>query len=318
MAIDFAASTARLTASPVPSSGRGAPARTATPTVELAKSTRLPAASAPACTSSSIALAERLTTSMPASPAFRRRTTSTPPANSSATLQPCACSNSGTSSRSAWRVAMEDMKIRLAVFCINYANLKSAGNAGPPQTIPVQALQSPAPRRRRRALDKQTAAATFILTRSDIAALMTVDDYLESAREAFLALGSGRALSPMPLYLPAEGGGIHGKGALLRTAGGAAYAAIKVNANFPANPKQSGLPTIQGAIVLSDARNGCLLAIIDSIEVTLRRTAAASALAARHLARPESAVLAICGCGDQSRPQLEAYAGVFKLRQVFA
>jgi len=167
-------------------------------------------------------------------------------------------------------------------------------------------------------LDKHSAEDTFILTRSDIAALMTVDDYLESAREAFLALGGGRALSPMPLYLPAEGGGIHGKGALLRTAGGAAYAAVKVNANFPANPKRSGLPTIQGAIVLSDARNGRLLAILDSIEVTLRRTAAASALAARHLARPDSAVLAICGCGGQSRPQLAAYASVFSLKQVYA
>lgn len=162
------------------------------------------------------------------------------------------------------------------------------------------------------------ALPTLILTRGDIAALMTVDDYLESAREAFLALGSGRAQSPMPLYLQAEGGGIHAKGALLHTASGGAYAAVKVNANFPANPKNAGLPTIQGAIVLSDARNGCLLAILDSIEVTLRRTAAASALAARHLARPHSAILTICGCGGQSRAQLAAYAGAFDLRRVLA
>ena len=162
------------------------------------------------------------------------------------------------------------------------------------------------------------APSTFILTRGDIAAFMTVGDYLESAREAFLALGSGRAQSPLPLYLEAEGGGIHAKGALLRTSDGAAYAAVKVNANFPGNPKNSGLPTIQGAIVLSDARDGCLLAILDSIEVTLRRTAAASALAARHLARPDSAVLTICGCGGQARPQLAAYAGAFSLRRVFA
>jgi len=162
------------------------------------------------------------------------------------------------------------------------------------------------------------APPTLILTRGDIAGLMTVDDYLESAREAFLALGSGRAQSPIPLYLQAEGGGIHAKGALLRTASGGAYAAVKVNANFPGNPKKMGLPTIQGGIVLSDGRNGCLLAILDSIEVTLRRTAAASALAARHLARPDSAVLTICGCGDQSRPQLAAYAGAFALQRVFA
>ena len=57
---------------------------------------------------------------------------------------------------------------------------------------------------------------------------MTVDDYLESAREAFLALDNGRAQSPMPLYLPADGGGIHAKGALLRTASGV-YATLNVD-----------------------------------------------------------------------------------------
>jgi alanine dehydrogenase len=169
-----------------------------------------------------------------------------------------------------------------------------------------------------RSMRSTGAPATLILTRGDIAAFMTVDDYLESAREAFLALGNGRAQSPMPLYLPADGGGIHAKGALLRTTSGGVYAAVKVNANFPGNPMNAGLPTIQGGIVLSDGRNGCLLAILDSIEVTLRRTAAASSLAARHLARPDSAVLTICGCGSQSRAQLAAYAGAFALRRVFA
>jgi ornithine cyclodeaminase/alanine dehydrogenase-like protein (mu-crystallin family) len=93
------------------------------------------------------------------------------------------------------------------------------------------------------------APATLILTRGDIAALMTVNDYLKRARSV-PRLGSGRAQSPMPLYLQAEGGGIHAKGALLRTASGGTYAAVKVNANFPGNPKNAGLPTIQGGIVL--------------------------------------------------------------------
>ncbi len=162
------------------------------------------------------------------------------------------------------------------------------------------------------------APPAIILARGDVAAIMTAGDYLASAREAFLALGSGRAHSPLPLHLVAEGGAIHAKGALMRLPDGEAYAAVKVNANFPGNPKQRGLPTIQGAIVLSDARKGCLLAIIDSIEVTLRRTAAASVLAARHLARPESAVLALCGCGSQARAQLAAFADAFALRRVYA
>src|SRR6185503_18489324 len=80
-------------------------------------------------------------------------------------------------------------------------------------------------------------------------------------------------------------------------------------------PERNGLPTIQGAILLCDADNGALLAILDSIEITLRRTAAASALAARRLARAESQKLAICGCGDQARSQAEALAALFPLKR---
>lgn len=159
--------------------------------------------------------------------------------------------------------------------------------------------------------------ATLVLTRADIAALMTRADDVAAAEEAFTALAEGRALSPAPLHIPADGGGFHAKGALLRARGGKAYVALKLNGNFPGNPA-SGLPTIQGAILLSDAANGCLLAIMDSIEVTLRRTAAATVLAARHLARPDTITLTICGCGDQGRAQLEALAHDRKLDRVFA
>jgi ornithine cyclodeaminase/alanine dehydrogenase-like protein (mu-crystallin family) len=59
-----------------------------------------------------------------------------------------------------------------------------------------------------------------------------------------------------------------------------AYVAVKLNGNFPGNRERNGLPTIQGAVLLCDATDGSLLAVIDSIEITSRRTAAASALAA--------------------------------------
>lgn len=59
--------------------------------------------------------------------------------------------------------------------------------------------------------------------------------------------------------------------------------AVKINANFPGNP-QKGLPTIQGLVALYDGDNGQPLAVMDSIEVTALRTAAATAVAAK--ARP--------------------------------
>jgi ornithine cyclodeaminase/alanine dehydrogenase-like protein (mu-crystallin family) len=159
--------------------------------------------------------------------------------------------------------------------------------------------------------------SALVLTRAEVAALMTLADYRESAEEAFKAVALGRASVAPPTHIAAEQGGFHAKGALLRREDGAAFVAVKINGNFPGNPLENGLPTIQGAIVLSDARNGSLLAIMDSIEVTLRRTAAASALAAHYLARRDAATLTLCGCGEQARAQLAALNDEFPLRRVY-
>jgi ornithine cyclodeaminase/alanine dehydrogenase-like protein (mu-crystallin family) len=69
---------------------------------------------------------------------------------------------------------------------------------------------------------------------------------------------------------------------------------------------------------LCDGGNGALLAVMDSIEVTLRRTAAASALAARFLARPDSRSVLVCGCGMQALAQLEALVQVLPLKRCLA
>ena len=149
----------------------------------------------------------------------------------------------------------------------------------------------------------------LILTRRDIAALMKPADYLAAAEEGFREAAG--TVAPPPMHLPVEGGGFHVKAAAR------GLAAFKINGNFPGNPGR-GLPTIQGVIVLCDAGNGAVLAIMDSIEVTVRRTAAATALAARFLARPDSETVTIIGCGAQAAAQLEALAGVLPLMRVFA
>jgi alanine dehydrogenase len=112
-------------------------------------------------------------------------------------------------------------------------------------------------------------------------------------------------------------GGFHIKTAGLRLAGGS-YFAAKVNANFPLNHERFGLPTIQGVVVLCDAERGRPLAVMDSMELTALRTAAATGVAARHLARPDSKVATVCGCGVQGRVQLRALALVLGLEKVFA
>ena len=159
------------------------------------------------------------------------------------------------------------------------------------------------------------APPVVILSRSQVSALMRPADYLDAVESGFRSLGEGAAQVPAPWHIEGEGGGFHGKGASLRLE--RLYVALKLNGNFPGNPGR-GLPTIQGAILLCDGETGTPLAIMDSIEVTMRRTAAATAVAARHLARPDSATILVCGCGDQAPAQLAALLGVLPLKQVLA
>ena len=125
-----------------------------------------------------------------------------------------------------------------------------------------------------------TQGAVLLLTRADVARLMAPADYLAAVETAFRLSKQGAAPSPPPMHIPGVDGGFHAKGAALW--GDRKYVALKLNGNFPGN-SQRRLPTIQGVVLLCDAEDGILLAIIDSIEITLQRTAAASALAARSM-----------------------------------
>jgi ornithine cyclodeaminase/alanine dehydrogenase-like protein (mu-crystallin family) len=80
-----------------------------------------------------------------------------------------------------------------------------------------------------------------------------------------------------------------------------------------------GLPAISGLVILNDPENGLPLAVMDCIWLTAKRTAAASAVAAKYLARKDAESLAIIGCGAQGRSHLEAMLVQFPgLRRVLA
>lgn len=70
--------------------------------------------------------------------------------------------------------------------------------------------------------------------------------------------------------------------------------------------------------MLFDATNGRPLAIMDSISITAIRTAAATAVAAKYLAREECGTMLVCGCGGQAAAQLDALLCVRKPRRIFA
>lgn len=160
------------------------------------------------------------------------------------------------------------------------------------------------------------APEALILTRSDIGRLMTPADWLDAVETGFRAAAAGHAGSPPPMELEGSGGTFHAKGAAMQLE--RHYVALKLNGNFPDNPRTAGLPTIQGAVLLCDGETGSLLAVMDSIEVTLRRTAAATALAARYLARPGSNSILICGCGEQGGAHLIALREVLPLKRALA
>jgi len=157
---------------------------------------------------------------------------------------------------------------------------------------------------------------TLLLRRSDIERLLSLRDCIDAVENVFRLLGEGKVPAPGILGVRALGGGLHVKAGLLP--GDRNYLVAKLNANFPGNNAHFGLPTIQGMIVVFDAENGVPLAILDSIDITIKRTAAASAVAAKYLARKESSVATICGCGQQGRTQLRAVLLVLPLTKVYA
>ncbi len=104
----------------------------------------------------------------------------------------------------------------------------------------------------------------------------------------------------MPAYIPA-----------LHSAG------IKWVSGYPGNAGH-GLPYITGLLILNDDETGLPYAVMDCTWITAFRTGAATGLAARYLARPESQVAAILACGVQGRTNLEALACLFPLTRVYA
>src|SRR5262245_8363124 len=154
-----------------------------------------------------------------------------------------------------------------------------------------------------------------ILSRHDVLELLTLRECIAAVVDAFRLHAEGRTLGPGVLAVPADGGAFHIKAAGL--VGERSYFAAKTNANFPDNARRYGLPTIQGPVVLADARTGELLAVMDSGSVTALRTGAATAVAAKFLARRDARSATIVGCGVQGEIQLAAIAAVLPLQHAW-
>jgi alanine dehydrogenase len=153
-----------------------------------------------------------------------------------------------------------------------------------------------------------------LLSGGDLRRLLTPRVVIDALRDAYRALANSRGDQGRSVGFSIEGGSIHVKSGLLP--GSHLAFASKVNVNLPDNWKQRRLPTIQGVVVISDAKDGRPLAIMDSIALTGIRTAATAALAAAYGARKDSKRLAIIGCGTQAKYQLQAFRAAFPLEMV--
>src|SRR3954469_8208108 len=109
----------------------------------------------------------------------------------------------------------------------------------------------------------QLSQPMILLSRRDLAGLMTFGAYVESVAEAFRLHAQGRAVLPAPMHVVAEAGGFHVKAGGLPTG----YVAFKVNANFPNNRAVNALPTIQGAILLFNSKTGSPAGPLHSLEI---------------------------------------------------
>jgi alanine dehydrogenase len=158
--------------------------------------------------------------------------------------------------------------------------------------------------------------STLLLNRTDVQELLGLKECIDAVEKAFRWQGEGKIPPPGILGVRTHNGGLHVKTACLN--GAKNYITAKLNTNFPTNVARFRLPTIQGVIVLYDADNGRTLAVLDSMEITIKRTAAATAVAAKYLARQNSSVATICGCGEQARAQLRALCLILSLRKVYA
>jgi ornithine cyclodeaminase/alanine dehydrogenase len=165
-------------------------------------------------------------------------------------------------------------------------------------------------------MPSQTNQLLYLSQAEVIEVGLTMAEIIDSMEVMFRAKGEGRTeMPPKPGIHPGGGDSfLHAMPACipdLKSAG------IKWVSAFPANPAR-GLPYISGLVVYNDFETGLPLSVMDCVWITAKRTGASSAISARHLARPESSVMGMLGCGVQGRSHVEAMRVLFPLKKVLA
>ncbi len=153
----------------------------------------------------------------------------------------------------------------------------------------------------------------IVLSEQDVAALLPMATAIEVVARAMIAVSAGKATLPLRSIMDVGGPNRMGimPGAMLEPP---CYG-VKLVSLFPGNP-QAGYSSHQGAIVLFEAEHGSAVTMMNAGLLTATRTAAASAVATRALAREDAKVLAIVGTGEQAEHHLDAMLAVRDIAEV--
>jgi alanine dehydrogenase len=155
---------------------------------------------------------------------------------------------------------------------------------------------------------------TLILDRESIEKIARIKESIGVVESAFREFGLGKVEMPAKIYLHLDRycGDFRAMPAYIERLDRCALKWVNVH---PGN-KRFGLPAVMAVIILSDPGNALPLCIMDGTHATNLRTGAAGAVAAKYLARKDSKVVGLVGCGAQAKTQLEGLKELFVIKQV--
>lgn len=155
----------------------------------------------------------------------------------------------------------------------------------------------------------------LLLTDADVARLVDTVEAVDVVEAAFADFGRGRAQMPPKVYLdfPLQRGDLRAMPAAV----GDRFAGVKLINSHELNPSK-GLPAVVGTYLLFSQETGIPLCLMAATVLTAVRTGAASGVASRHMARPESTTLGLVGAGAQASYQFDAVAGQLAISEVLA
>ena len=154
----------------------------------------------------------------------------------------------------------------------------------------------------------------LFINKEKIASLLPMSECIEVMEKMFRSLASGECVQPLRslMWLPEKRGIL---GMMPGHAEGLGVSGIKVITVFHSN-RSEGLPSHQGVVILFDGKHGQPLMMFDASEITAIRTAAASGVATKLLAKKNAETLAIIGAGEQAKQHINAMLLVRKIKHI--